>query len=146
MSDMNAIMVDHPNLHYKDVIWGELNRISMEHMQNQNYGLYRNARFSMFRFLKEEGRLLPALSMLCEVISYDLTQDSGTLIAPGVISELRQLSKDIGMSDPAMREFLSDTLEKLTIPGKTCPNKKIVDFIVMAAYSDTPVSELFFYS
>ena len=142
MKKMNALMAKNQNMKYRDVIWGEMNRSSLEHIQQHEYGLYRNTRFSMSRFLKEEGRLLPALSMLCEVIYFDLNMDSEPLIAPGVINELRLLSGSIGMSNDELSSFISDAVKKLSIPEKNYPTEKIVEFIVTAAHSDTPASEL----
>lgn len=142
MKKMNALMAKNQNMTYRDVIWGEMNRSSLEHIQQYEYGLYRNTRFSMSRFLEEEGRLLPALSMLCEVIYFDLNMDSEPLIAPGVINELRLLSSSIGMSNDELSSFISDAVKKLSIPEKNYPTEKIVEFIVTAAHSDTPESEL----
>lgn len=62
-----------PGLSYRDVIWGYLNERSMLHIKNGDFGLYRNSRFSMSEFVKEEGRLDSAFSLLSEVIRYDLS-------------------------------------------------------------------------
>ena len=144
MRKMNAIMTKNENMKYRDVIWGEMNQSSLEYIQKHEYGLYRNTRFSMSRFLKEEGKFLPALSMLCEVIYFDLNMDLEPLIAPGVINELRLLSGSIGISNDDLSSFISDAVKKLSIPARNYPTEKIVEFIVMAAHSDTPASELRF--
>ena len=58
---------------YRDIIWGELQRQSIEHMQKGDFGLYRNDKLAMHDILVEEKKYREALLLLCEVISYDLS-------------------------------------------------------------------------
>ena len=59
--------------HYRDIIWREFNRQSIDHMKNGDFGLYRNTRLDMHDFVLEEKKYRSALQLLCEVISYDLS-------------------------------------------------------------------------
>lgn len=58
---------------YRDIIWREFNRKSAEHASNLDFGLYRNTRLDMSSFLFEEKKYKTALSLLVEVISFDLS-------------------------------------------------------------------------
>ena len=68
-----------PGYSYRDVILGYLNERSMVHAKNRDFGLYRNCRFAMSEFVKEEGKLDNAFSLLSEVIRYDLSGLSNVL-------------------------------------------------------------------
>lgn len=59
--------------HYRELIWREFNRKSIEYMKNCDWGLYRNNRLDMHDFVMEEKKYRSALQLLCEVISYDLS-------------------------------------------------------------------------
>lgn len=58
---------------YREILWGYFNEKSMEHWKNFNFGLYRNTRLDMYRFLMEEDKIIVAFSMLCEVLAIDLS-------------------------------------------------------------------------
>lgn len=58
---------------YRDVLWGYFNEQSTLHFQNFDFGLYRNTRLNMYRFLMEENKPKTAFQMLCEVISFDFS-------------------------------------------------------------------------
>lgn len=74
--DMNiALNVDNTKgLDYRDIIWGDLNKKSIDEFGKYNFGLYRNARFTMFRFLLEEKNYSRALYHLVEVAAYDFSR------------------------------------------------------------------------
>lgn len=58
---------------YRDLLWGEFNRQSLDQMRNLNFGLYRNTRLNMYSFLMEENQYKPAFTHLCEVLFIDLS-------------------------------------------------------------------------
>lgn len=65
---------DNPkHLTFRDILWAELNRTSIEFVKERNFGLYRNARLAMYNFLLEEGKYKDAFSRLCEVLYVDLS-------------------------------------------------------------------------
>ena len=68
---LNANGAQH--LPYRDILWGEFNRRSVEHINNLDFGLYRNTRLSMYDFLMEENRYKDAFSYLCEVLYSDFS-------------------------------------------------------------------------
>lgn len=61
-------------MHYRELIWREFNRKSIEYMKNGDWGLYRNNRLDMHDFVMEEKKYRSALQLLCEAISYDLSE------------------------------------------------------------------------
>lgn len=64
---------DSRHLPYRDILWEEFSRQSLEHKSNLDFGLYRNTRLSMYSFLMEENRYKDAFSCLCEVLYSDLS-------------------------------------------------------------------------
>jgi hypothetical protein len=102
-----------------DIQWAQLNRALPEYANQNQWGLYRNARLSMGDILKRQGRYLEALDTYLEVCYLDLngpnncgTRDASILkeypsfdpkdesLAPGVVRyviemmERQNLSKD----------------------------------------------------
>lgn len=73
--DMNYLLWHDNYLHlgYRDIIWEELNKQSIENFKDGNMGLYRNNRLSMYQFLLEEDKKKAAFPLLCEVVMYDLS-------------------------------------------------------------------------
>lgn len=58
---------------YRDVLWGYFNEQSSIHVQNYDFGLYRNLRYFMYEFLLEENKPKTALELLAEAAYYDLS-------------------------------------------------------------------------
>ncbi|MBQ6997361.1 MAG: SAP domain-containing protein [Oscillospiraceae bacterium] len=58
---------------YRDILWGYFNEQAGIHFQNYDFGLYRNVRMNMYRFLMEENKAKTAFHMLCEILSFDLS-------------------------------------------------------------------------
>lgn len=58
---------------YRDILWGYFNEQAINHFSNFNFGLYRNTRLDMYRFLMEEDKPKTAFPMLCEVLAVDLS-------------------------------------------------------------------------
>lgn len=58
---------------YRDILWGFFNEQSTFHFSKFNFGLYRNTRLDMYKFLMEEDKPKTAFHMLCEVLAVDLS-------------------------------------------------------------------------
>ncbi|MBQ8799685.1 MAG: SAP domain-containing protein [Lachnospiraceae bacterium] len=58
---------------YRDILWGYFNEQSTVHFGNFDFGLYRNTRLDMYRFLTEENKPKTAFRLLCEVLAVDLS-------------------------------------------------------------------------
>lgn len=138
------------HLPYRDVIWGYLNRRSMEHFSANDFGLYRNCRFNMATFLGEEGKIKGQLEMLAEVVFYDLTgagnnynpeylyiiashffpyEHSLATTAPGIIKRIFDCQEKLGLTDEELRDILVNRMEQLSAPIRLFDTKECVDII-----------------
>lgn len=61
-----------------DVEWSLLNKDSIKHAQEGNWGLYRNTRFAMAEFFKRRLKLKEALAFYFEVCYLDLNGPNNT--------------------------------------------------------------------
>ena len=100
-------------LGYRDILWGEFNRLSGEQSGNADFGLYRNTRLSMCNFLIEEKKYKNALRMIVEVASFDL---SG--LGNGDKPALRKyMSGDDIVRHKMVNLYSDDNTEIITYPG-----------------------------
>jgi len=72
MAEMSILINQNPSRPYKDILWGEFNRLSLEYARSLNYGYYRNMRYTMYLFLLKEKKYKDALCLLSEVVFMDL--------------------------------------------------------------------------
>lgn len=61
------------HLGYRDILWGEFNRRSLDCLQDHRFGAYCYVRLDMHNFLLDEKKYKTALFHLCEVVSYNLS-------------------------------------------------------------------------
>ena len=110
---MNKWVHSDVNRPYRDFIWAEFNRRSLEYTQKTSCGCYRNNRQHMVEFSLEEGRLLSAFDMLSEILFIDtavfgverfLYSDSGEKLSdycklpPGILKQLEKVSFQLHLS------------------------------------------------
>jgi hypothetical protein len=57
----------------RDKIWRNYSDQCRKHLNDKNYGFYRNTRYDMAMFLKKENKYITAIALLAEVIFWDLT-------------------------------------------------------------------------
>jgi len=95
----------------KDVHWSLYNKELIDHAKRQNWGLYRNTRFSMAEQLKGENKLKAALDTFCEVSFLDANGPSNqngfvsrefpafrkdfAFQAPGVVSRITTIAQEL---------------------------------------------------
>ena len=134
---LNKLAHTQPYMPYRDKLWGYLNEKSMQHFSNRNFGLYRNCRFNMAQFLKDEKKTKDSLAMLAEVVFYDLSgasnnydpqfldiyagsffpyENSSATTAPGIISAIVDCQTELGYSDEELKGALIDRMNKLSAP------------------------------
>lgn len=134
---LNQMVYAKPYYPYRDKIWGFFNKRCGEYAMSGDWGLYRNCRFSMNRFLQEEGKYKDALGMLAEVVYYDLSgmsngfdmqylyisaphffpyEDSLATTAPGVIGDIFSCQEKASLSEDGLTQILSDRMRKLSAP------------------------------
>ena len=155
---LNKIVHKQPYMPYRDKIWGHLNQRGMEHIQANNFGLYRNCRFSMYTFLTEENKWDNALSMIAEVIYYDLSgvsngfqmsylsiyaegffpyKDSTATIAPGITQSLLECQKQLGLTDDALHEQLILRMGVLSVSFHLFTVEECADIALLETKEDT---------
>ena len=114
--EMNRkLLAENPqHLSYRDIIWGDFNKQSLEFFKDYKFGLYRNVHLSMHDFLLEEKRFNSALSQLVEVASFDLSGlgNSEKTIISGILSP-----KEIVESKLVDFFFDDDNKEAILPPG-----------------------------
>lgn len=142
---------------YRDVIWGYLNERSMVHAKNRDFGLYRNCRFAMSEFVKEEGKLDNAFSLLSEVIRYDLSglsnsfsmqfmdiysdsyfpyESSIVTMAPGITSRVSDYQEKKGLSDEDLKRKLREEISKFKLPFGLFTEDECVEIVLMEIQKD----------
>jgi hypothetical protein len=65
-----------------DIIWDILNRKQIEYAKQNNWGFFRNARYSMFEILNLKKKFQDALGMVLEVCYYDINGSTNNLGKP----------------------------------------------------------------
>lgn len=139
------------------VITGHLNERSMVHIKNGDYGLYRNCRFSMSEFVKEEGKLEKAFSLLTEVIRYDLSglsngfdkkfmdiyadgyfpyKGSIVTMAPGITSRVVDYKETKGFSDDELKNKLLEYMSEIRLPFSLFTAAECADIVLMEIHKD----------
>lgn len=129
------------HLPYRDILWGEFNRQSLEHITNLDFGLYRNTRLSMYEFLMEENRYRDAFSCLCEVLYCDFSGlgNSETLFFSNDAKAHRfslglklescfPYEKSIVKIAPGIKENLIDLQKKLGLDNANLENALRTEF------------------
>ncbi|WP_257532982.1 SAP domain-containing protein [Irregularibacter muris] len=148
---------DKPGYPYRDVIWGYLNERSMVHIKNKDFGLYRNCRFSMSEFVKEEGKLDNAFSLLAEVILYDLSglsngfsmqfmdiygdnyfpyKNSIVTMAPGITSRVVDYQEKKGLSDDGLKNKLLEEMSRIQLSFSLFSADECVEIVHMEIHKD----------
>lgn len=134
---LNQLVHSKPYMPFRDKLWGYLNQRSIKHFSDRNFGLYRNCRFNMAQFLKEEKKYEDSLAMLAEVVFYDLSgatnnfdpqfleiyaegffpyENSLTTTAPGIIGAIVECQEKLELSDAGLTEVLVERMSKLSTP------------------------------
>lgn len=149
---LNKIIHEPPSLPYRDKIWHYLNERSSAHFEAGDFGLYRNCRYQMHSFLREERKLGEALGMLSEVAFYDLSgmgnnydpqhlsiyakhflpyEDSLVKVAPGIISSIADCQVQLGLTDEDLKTALLDRMKQLTAPLRLFTPEECADIVLM---------------
>lgn len=149
--NLTEIVQTPPYLKFRDKIWGYLNKRALKHSSEGNWGLYRNAQFEMSEFVKEEGKTLDALQILCEVISIDLSglsnsfnmeylwitsehyfpyENSLIKMAPGITGRVEKYAKELGWTEEELRAFLLKEQEKREKPLHIFTAAERVDIVM----------------
>lgn len=141
VTDLSILVNKNPSANYRDLIWGELNKNSIEYARQGKWGLYRNERYSMYLMLMEEKRYLQALHLLFEVVCIDLNNGEGYPIAPGIVKNIRELSMRLDMSNEEMIDILRKECKDMHRPTKNFLDDEVVLVFVAYAYGHDEMAE-----
>jgi hypothetical protein len=92
-----------------DVEWSLLNKQLLEHAQNRDWGLYRNARFEMAEILRKESRFEDALATYLEICYLDLNGPRNL----GGYSQAPPFSPQTAFLAPGIVGRAADIIERL---------------------------------
>ncbi len=151
---------DNPShLGYRDIIWREFNKQSMEHFKNWDFGLYRNTRLNMYSFLVEETKYKSALHHLLEVVAFDLSglgngeknlmqnpflkdkrvefkmvnfsfDEEEAVIPPGIINYVKKLYDVLGMSENEFRQYVYEDLATIKIHERVFSSEECANILL----------------
>lgn len=141
VTDLSILVNNNPNTNYRDLIWGEINKNSIEYAKQGRWGLYRSERYSMYLMLMEDKRYLQALYLLFEVVYIDMNNGEVYPIAPGIVKNIRELSMRLDMSDEEMIDILQKECEKMHKPTNNFSNDETVLVFVAYSYGHNEMAE-----
>ena len=154
---LNHLVHTQPYMSYREKIWGYLNQRSLIHLSDNNFGLYRNCRFHMALFLREEKKTKDALAMLAEVVFHDLSgatnnynpqftevfargffpyEHSTAATAPGIITEIVDCQKELEYSNEELKSLLIERMDKLSAPLQLFTVEECVQIILLEIQQD----------
>lgn len=141
MVDMCILVNKHPEIGYRDILWGQLNKMSNEYMANGGIGLYRNTRYAMYGFLLEEKQYGNAFSHLAETFFYDMNGDISPVIAPALIKNFRDIERKLDYSDEQMIGILQNLFRDMYAPCRRYTNDEVICMIVAYSFGHDEVAE-----
>ena len=154
---LNKMVQERAGIPYRDVIWGYMNQRSMIYLKNGDFGLYRNCRFSMSEFVMEEGRLENSISLLAEIIRFDLSglsnnfsgkfmdlyidmyfpyKDSILTVAPGIINRVRDYQNRKSLSDNELKMKLLEDMRRIQLPFSVFTVNECAEIVLLEINED----------
>ncbi|MCD7745561.1 MAG: hypothetical protein LUI13_09825 [Lachnospiraceae bacterium] len=141
LAEMSILVNQNPGRPYRDILWGEFNRLSLKYTKNLNYGYYRNIRYTMYSFLLEEKRYKDALCSLSEVVFMDLNSDFPEVL-PRMRKNIIEIEHKLDMTDEEMIDMLLKSLsDGMLRKHKYYTAKEAVCIIVAYAYGHDDIAE-----
>lgn len=141
LSEISILVNKHPNTNYRDLIWGEFNRLSLKYMQNRQYGYYRNVRYEMYRFLMDEKRYTNAFPLLAETLFYDLNGSASPLVPPGIIQDIRKISQKLDKTDSQMIAQLQEEYKDMFAPNKNFTHDEVTCIFTAYAFGNDEIAK-----
>lgn len=155
---LNELVKDKkPGYSYKDVIWGYLNKRSIELISEGKFGLYRNCRLTMYDFLIERNKDNKSFYLLLEVIRYDLSglsnnfdlkflnmyresffpyESSIIKIAPGIIQRIIEYKNSKGLLDQELKNEIIERGRDIKLPYSVFTIEECADIVLMEIHED----------
>ena len=142
MARMSILVNKNPKMTYRDVIWGELNRLSLEHIKSHQWGLCRNTKYSMYKFLLEEKRHADAFLILAEVVFYNLNGNNSFFdVPPAIIEDLRTIERNLDYTDEKMTNLLLSRFDGIYAPCRNFTNNEVACVIIAYCFGNDEMAE-----
>lgn len=132
---INILKHEHPNCPVRDLIWGNYNKLLLEHIKNFDFGLYGATKYRMASFLMEENKYENALPILSEAIFYELSGLSNNCNPNNIYSFVKisrsfwfPYKKSIIKIPPAFTKMLVNIKEKLDLSDEQLEKQLINEF------------------
>ncbi len=103
-----------------DIKWSLLNKDLIDHANNGNWGLYRNAKCEMAEILRKESRKLPALELYLEVLYIDVNgpRNTGGIRDTDLLKEFPTFNKKDAFLAPGVLSRAAAIIQKLELDEK----------------------------
>lgn len=147
MAEMSVLVHTHPNMRYRDLLWGEFNRLSLEYLQCNRMGYYRNIKYTMYRFLIEEKRYSDAFPLLaetfyCDLNGFELPKDDPLLsVNLGLVEEFRSIVRKLNYDDSQMIERLLKIFDGMYSKYMNYSSEEATYIIVAYAFGNNELAE-----
>jgi len=159
---LTRMVQEHPGRPWRDLVWGHLNQQVIDHIRDGNWGLARNCRYNMARFLAEEHRYADAVAMLTVVAYMDLSgmgngfsldnlriygpnffpySESSVKLSPGLVRDLRDWADRAGLSEQEVGEVAADRISRMSLQFRLFTDQEVAQIIVAELQGDTETLE-----
>ncbi|WP_207843942.1 SAP domain-containing protein [Williamsia soli] len=137
---------------WRDGVWRHLNEQLVLEAVAGNWGHFRNCRLFMAKFIAEESRYLEALTLLADVVYFDLTgmgnkfslehlditaeflfpyERSLATLSPGVVSMIFNWARIEHLDDAGLQQLLQDRIVMLGSPLRLFTTEQIVSIVFL---------------
>ena len=167
---LNELHHGNPTANIRDVIWGELNRLSIDTYaqanRNGNFGPYCHVLNTMSSFVEEESRFLDAIQLFFRYQFYRINFQAGmnaiqyltyvgtsdaiasaassfymdSKIYPYEATRIQKLMADNNFDSNQLQKFILDTFSKISDQG-FFSNKDLVSFIMSELSGNSEIAE-----
>lgn len=131
----------------RDAKWREYSKSCEKHLRKGEYASYRQTRLMMATFRAKEGSYESSISLLTEVLHWDINQCSNNqlsesiknletvspflfqdiLIPPAVMREMAKGQKALGWTDEQMRSAMTGYAEPISLPMSLYTTEEVID-------------------
>ena len=144
LEKLESLIKENPDKNFRDLIWGEWNRLLSEYICNSEIGRYRNIKYAMFRFLIEEDKHLEAFRFLSEVFFIDLNNCEDPFVAPALIKDFKSLSPIVNKTKTEMLDFLNGHLSRIYAPIDNYSVREVSEMIIAYTFGEDDLAERIF--
>lgn len=150
---------------YREIIWWYLKKSSDYHLRKLAYKDYRECRYTMSRFVAEDGKIDLAFSLSCEVMLYDLnglvndfqTEDlylyakqyfpyqTSTAKTPDTLMiTTKKYAEFLGWDDISLYTHMVEEFDRIDIPFRLFTAEECASIVILEIYGNkAKVAEIY---